>query len=100
MRAELQFNNSCGCFFALSDRTRQRILEMLREHEMCVSEICQEFEIAQPSISHHLDVLKRMGLVRGRRRGREVYYELDRERLCQCCGTFFERMGMQVAEKG
>ena len=79
-----------GCkimFQALGDRTRLRILELLRENqELCVSDIAKHFEMSQPSISHHLDVLKRAGLVEREKRGREVYYRFDRDAIVECCG--------------
>ena len=45
-------------FKALADRTRQDIIEMLTEEEMNVTDICAEFNISQPTISHHLHILK------------------------------------------
>jgi ArsR family transcriptional regulator len=71
---------------ALADETRQRILEMLLEREMCVSDIVEAFPMSQPTISHHLDVLKRFGLVTSRKEGKLVYYATDRERVGRCCG--------------
>ena len=76
---------------ALSDETRQRILEMLLEREMCVHEIVEAFPMSQPTISHHLDVLKRFGLVTSRKVGKLVYYATDRERVVRCCGRLRAR---------
>jgi len=51
----------CQIFQALGDPTRVRILELLKEHgDLCVGAIAEHFEITQPSISHHLDMLKRV----------------------------------------
>ena len=58
-------------FKALADATRQEILEMLKDHEMNVTEICQAFEqMTQPTISHHLSILKHCDLVDTRRKGK------------------------------
>ena len=76
---------------ALSDETRQRILEMLLEQERCVSDIAEAFPMSQPTISHHLDVLKRFGLVTSRKVGKQVYYATDRERVVRCCGRLAAR---------
>jgi DNA-binding transcriptional ArsR family regulator len=76
---------------ALADETRQRILEMLLEQEMCVSEIVEAFPTSQPTISHHLDVLKRFGLVTSRKVGKLAYYSTDRERVVRCCGRLAAR---------
>lgn len=74
-------------FHALADPTRLRILELLKtETELCVSDIAAHFDIKQPSISHHLDVLKRAGLVSSEKRGREVYYRFDTSAIIECCG--------------
>jgi DNA-binding transcriptional ArsR family regulator len=76
---------------ALADETRQRLLEMLLEQEMCVSDIVAAFPVSQPTISHHLDVLKRFGLVTSRKMGKLVYYATDRERVVRCCGRLTAR---------
>ncbi|MBN1317268.1 MAG: winged helix-turn-helix transcriptional regulator, partial [Anaerolineales bacterium] len=48
---------------ALADDTRQKILVMLKDNEMPVSEIVDGFQVSQPTISHHLNVLKQYDLV-------------------------------------
>ncbi|MDR1944586.1 MAG: metalloregulator ArsR/SmtB family transcription factor [Candidatus Peribacteria bacterium] len=50
-------------FKALSDKNRRKILELLKQKDMSVSEILKHFEITQASLSHHLDTLKRANLV-------------------------------------
>lgn len=79
----------CRVLQALADRTRLGILGLLREGEMCVSDIAQHFDMTQPSISHHLDVLKRAGVVESEKRGREVYYRYTGETIVECCGAQF-----------
>jgi len=76
---------------ALADETRQRILEMLLEREMCVSEIAEAFPMSQPTISHHLDVLKRLGLLTSRKQGKQVYYATDQKQVVRCCGQLRAR---------
>jgi DNA-binding transcriptional ArsR family regulator len=76
---------------ALADETRQRILEMLLEREMCVSEIVEAFDISQPTVSHHLDVLKRFGLLTSHKDGKQVFYATDLERVVRCCGRLMGR---------
>ncbi len=71
---------------ALADDTRQRILQMLLEREMCVSDIVEAFHISQPAISHHLDVLKRFGLVVSRKEGKQVFYAINHDNVARCCG--------------
>jgi DNA-binding transcriptional ArsR family regulator len=76
---------------ALGDETRQKILQMLREEEMCVSDIVEAFEMSQPTISHHLSVLKNLGLVRARKEGKQIYYSINQGNVTECCGMLLTR---------
>lgn len=77
---------------ALGDETRQRILEMLLEKgEMCVSDLVDAFHVSQPTISHHLTLLKNAGLVINRRDGKQIFYSIDQEHVTMCCGTLFAK---------
>lgn len=64
-------------FKALSDPTRRRILEMLREGDLSAGDIADEFQISKPSISHHLNQLKQAGLVLAEREGQNIMYSLN-----------------------
>jgi ArsR family transcriptional regulator len=76
---------------ALADGTRQRILEMLMEQVMCVGDIVEAFDMSQPTISHHLNVLKQFGLVASRKDGKQVYYSINRDSVVQCCGRLMAK---------
>lgn len=89
--------DSCSLMFrALADPTRLRILELLKKRERCVTEICEQFDLSQPSISHHLDVLRRSDLVRSEKRGREVYYRLNADAIVECCGRQFRALDIRI----
>ena len=80
-------------FKALADATRQKIVEMLMERDMAAGEIAAVFDMAQPSVSHHLNVLKRAGLIRDRREGQSIIYSLNRKAIEECqATTFVQRM--------
>ena len=64
-------------FHALSDETRLEIIELLRKGERCVCELTDALDAAQSRLSFHLRVLKDAGIVRDRKDGRWVHYELD-----------------------
>ncbi|MBE3577779.1 MAG: winged helix-turn-helix transcriptional regulator [Limnochordales bacterium] len=64
-------------FKALSDPTRRQILRMLSQGDLSAGEIAAAFDMAKPSISHHLNVLKQAGLVQDERRGQQIIYSLD-----------------------
>jgi len=66
-------------FHALSDETRLEIIELLRKGERCVCELTDTLDAAQSRLSFHLRVLKEAGIVRDRKDGRWVHYELDPE---------------------
>jgi ArsR family transcriptional regulator len=71
-------------FHALADPVRLRALSMLAASsagEVCVCEFVGPLGRSQPTVSHHLKVLGEAGLVHGERRGRWVWYSLDRVRL-------------------
>jgi ArsR family transcriptional regulator len=71
-------------FSALADPARLRILSILAaapDGEVCVCDFVGPVGKAQPTISHHLRILGEAGLVHGDRRGKWVWYSLDRERL-------------------
>jgi DNA-binding transcriptional ArsR family regulator len=88
----------CDIFNALGDRTRLTILELVREKERCVSEICEHFHISQPSVSHHLDILKRCGLVEAEKRGREVFYRYRGDTIVECCGKQLSLLDLMLRQ--
>lgn len=63
-------------FRACSDRTRLRILSMLRGGELCVCDIVRVLAVPQPKASRHLAYLRRAGLVTARKEGPWSYYTL------------------------
>lgn len=68
-------------FRAVADPTRRRIIELLRRADLSVSDLAHPFRMSQPGISQHLDVLRAVGLVRRRRKGRRHIYRLERRPL-------------------
>ncbi len=73
-----------GWFQALADPVRLKVLSILAAApggEVCVCDFVEPLGKSQPTISHHLKILGEAGLVQGDRRGRWVWYSLNRERL-------------------
>ncbi|MDR3653146.1 MAG: autorepressor SdpR family transcription factor [Paludibacter sp.] len=64
-------------FKALNDPARREILKMLQKQDMTAGEIASKFDMAAPSISHHLDKLKRAGLVTTLKKGQYVLYSIN-----------------------
>lgn len=70
----MSLNNT---FAALADPNRQKIIKCLKKSELPVSEIAKSVNITLATLSHHLDILRRAGLVSSRREGRQIFYELN-----------------------
>src|SRR5580704_5886660 len=71
-------------FAALGDPVRLRLLNLLGaapEGEVCICNLVEPIGKSQPTISHHMKLLVDAGLVHGERRGKWVWYSLDRDRL-------------------
>ena len=64
-------------FRALADPSRRAIFERLTRGEAAVKDLTARFHISQPAVSQHLAALRDAGLVRARREGRLVYYEVE-----------------------
>lgn len=64
-------------FKALNDPTRRAILEMLRDKDLTAGEIAEQFAMSWPSVSHHLDLLKKAGLVVAQKEGQFVNYSIN-----------------------
>jgi ArsR family transcriptional regulator len=70
---------------ALADETRQKIMALCCCRLLSVGDIVAALDVAQPTVSHHLKVLKNAGLVSSVRQGKQVFYTLDQVRLAQGC---------------
>lgn len=64
-------------FKALGDPTRMAIIQLLREQSRTPSELLERIPVTQPTLSHHLDILKRADLVETRRDGQFIHYSLN-----------------------
>jgi DNA-binding transcriptional ArsR family regulator len=64
-------------FKALNDETRREILDLLKVKDLSAGEVADYFNISKPSISHHLDILKRADLISSEKKGQFVIYSLN-----------------------
>jgi ArsR family transcriptional regulator, arsenate/arsenite/antimonite-responsive transcriptional repressor len=77
-------------FTALADPVRLQVLSILAtapDGEVCICDFVEPVGKSQPTVSHHMKILSDAGLVHGDRRGKWVYYSLDRERLAALRGA-------------
>ncbi len=72
---------------ALADDTRQKIMSLCCCSWLNVGEIVNALNVTQPTVSHHLSILRAAGLVDVRREGKQVYYTLNQSRMAAGCCT-------------
>jgi len=71
---------------AIADETRQKIMSECCCCWLSVNEIVEKMDVSQPTVSHHLAILRDAGLVDIREEGKQTFYTLNQERVAVCCG--------------
>ena len=90
------WNRFSRFFFALGDTTRQQILLVFEPgEEICVNDIARLFKISRPAISHHLKVLRTAELLKSEKRGKEIYYSVNRSYCLEVMSTMHEFISLQ-----
>src|SRR5580765_5190092 len=85
-------------FAALADKTRLRLLNLMRDGEVCVCFFAETLGTNNPKISRHLSYLKRADLVRGRRNGKWIYYRLNEPTDSQAKAVFDSTLKMLASD--
>jgi DNA-binding transcriptional ArsR family regulator len=75
--SETDLDQLTSLFRLLSDKTRLNILMLLAEGERNVSTLCNELQLPQPTVSHHLGLLRMNNIIGNRRAGKQVFYTLN-----------------------
>ena len=88
-----------GIFKAMSDSTRRKIIELLKEGPKTAGEIADHFTHAQPTISRHLTVLKNANLVVDQREGTFIIYRLNTTVLQEWLAWLLEHFGGGDSDK-
>ena len=87
----------------LADQTRQEIMKVCCCQKLTVTEIVAKVNLTQPTISHHLKVLRNAGLVSAQRQGKEIYYTLNQNSVvngcCQLANYFAPDIPLTVKPK-
>lgn len=83
---------------AIADDTRQRIMRLCCCNRLTVGEITSKIGVSQPTVSHHLAVLREAGLIDCEREGREAYYGLNQERITVCCNSLLLQFAPQLTD--
>jgi len=71
---------------ALADKTRQKIMKICCCNWLSVTEIVEHLNVTQPTVSHHLAILREAGLVEVREDGKQTFYRLNQNQITVCCG--------------
>lgn len=83
--------NSVTFAKAMADDTRQKIMQILCCQWYCVNDVVEQLgDISQPTVSHHLSILREAGLVHTRREGKQVFYSLNQDAVAICCGLLMQ----------
>ncbi|MFQ5436975.1 MAG: ArsR/SmtB family transcription factor [Anaerolineae bacterium] len=82
---------------AIADETRQKIMRHLCCQWLCVSDVVEKLGgISQPTVSHHLSILREAGLVNTRREGKQIFYTLNQDSVAMCCGILMQNFAPEV----
>jgi ArsR family transcriptional regulator, arsenate/arsenite/antimonite-responsive transcriptional repressor len=71
---------------AMADETRQKIMKLCCCRSLSVNEIVEQTNVTQPTVSHHLAILRQAGLVDVQVKGKQTFYSLNQKRVSVCCG--------------
>ena len=71
---------------AIADETRQKIMSECCCCWISVGDLTDKLKVTQPTVSHHLAILRDAGLVNSREEGKQTFYTLNQEHIAVCCG--------------
>jgi ArsR family transcriptional regulator, arsenate/arsenite/antimonite-responsive transcriptional repressor len=71
---------------AIADETRQKIMTECCCCWISVGDLAVKLGVTQPTVSHHLAILREAGLVNSREEGKQTFYTLNQEKIAVCCG--------------
>jgi ArsR family transcriptional regulator len=82
---------------AIADSTRQQIMKLCCCEWISVADLTEQMKVSQPTVSHHLAILREAGLVDLRSEGRQTFYTLNQNRIALCCGQLMVRFAPDEA---
>ncbi len=90
-----------NCVFkALSDPTRRRVLQLLRERPLSAGELSEHFAVSKPTMSAHFSVLQEAGLIEAEKSGRTIFYRLKMSVLEDALLSFAQTLGWEMKTPG
>ena len=83
---------------AVADDTRQQIMSLLCCQWLCVGDVVEKLgNVSQPTVSHHLAVLRDAELVHTRRQGKQIFYSLNQDAVAICRGVLMQNFAPEKA---
>ena len=76
---------------SIADPIRLKIIYLLQDEELCVCELLDALNKTQPTISYHLNLLKKSGIIRGRKEGKWTHYQLTNPRIVEDLNNIFQK---------
>ena len=83
-----------------SNPTRLEILNLLRDKEMSVTELIEKTKLSQANISQHLSVMKSKGIVKSKRKGKNIYYKLENPKIVKAFDIIREVLTEKLKKNG
>ena len=87
-------------FKALSDPTRRRVLQLLRDRPLPAGELSDQFAVAKSTMSAHFAILQQAGLIEGEKTGRSIVYRLKMSVLEDALLAFAQTFGWKMQPRG
>ena len=81
---------------AIADETRQKIMSACCCNWLSANEIVEKMNVSQPTVSHHLAILREADLVKVREEGKQTFYTLNQEHIAVCCGQIMLRFAPET----
>jgi DNA-binding transcriptional ArsR family regulator len=86
-------------FKALSDPTRRRVLQLLKQRPMSAGELAEHFDVSKPTLSAHFAVLREAGLIAAEKQGKSILYELQMSVLEEALLGFAQAFGWELQRR-
>ena len=81
---------------AIAGETRQKIMKICCCEWLSVNEIVEHIKVTQPTVSHHLAILREARLVEVREEGKQTFYRLNQKQMTVCCGELRTTFAVDV----
>ena len=87
---DITLEDNAAVLKSLADPTRLKIIYLLKNGELCVCQILEAIDKTQSTISHHLNIMKKEGVLSARKEGKWIYYKLANENIIDSLEEIFE----------